>query len=126
MLQPETYKEWVSVSWPESSYDGRWVEGEEIRFSTPGSGGTLAKVEKLQEGKFISIRHIAVVNHDETLDQESDFAKRWIGTTEEYTFKKLDNQTNLEVVITTTSEWKSMFMDGWPNALAKLKEVCER
>jgi hypothetical protein len=125
MLQPETYKEWVSVSWPGSTYQGKWKKGENIRFVSPGQGGTMATL--LEEKPYDSIlaKHVAVINPDGSEDRNSDVAKGWIGTLERYTFKENKGTTDLTVEIETTPEWEGMFNDGWPNALAKLKEMCE-
>ena len=67
-----------------------------------------------------------MINADGSEDRTSEIARGWIGTTEQYTFKEHDGSTDLIVEIETTPEWEAMFNDGWPNALAKLKEICER
>ena len=126
MLQPETYKEWVNVSWPGSTYEGRWAKGENVRFISPGQGGTMAQLIEQKPYDNILAKHIAVINADGSEDRTSEIARGWIGTTEQYTFKEHDGSTDLIVEIETTPEWEAMFNDGWPNALAKLKEICER
>jgi len=126
MLQPETYREWVDVSWPGSFYQGEWKQGQELRFISPGGGGTLARVEELQPQAYIFARHIAAINADGTEDRSSEIAKGWIGTTEAYTFTESNGGTELTVDIHTSPEWASMFNEGWPDALARLKEICER
>lgn len=125
MLQPETYKEWVSVSWPGSTYEGKWSEGENIKFISPGQGGTMANLVEEKPYNTILAKHIAVINPDGSEDRQSEIAKGWIGTTERYTFQEHKGKTELKVEIETTPEWENMFVDGWPNALAKLKEICE-
>jgi uncharacterized protein YndB with AHSA1/START domain len=129
MLAPDTYREWVNVSWPNSTYDGKWATGENIRFiggSEENQGGTLANIVEARKPEYILAKHIAVINADGTEDRTSETAKGWIGTTEEYTFTEKDGKTELKVVINTSPDWESMFTDGWPNALNKLKEICER
>ena len=59
-------------------------------------------------------------------DRESEFAKNWIGITESYTFNSAGESTELTINIETRDEWKKMFTDGWPNALSKLKAMCEQ
>lgn len=125
MLSPETYKEWTNVSWPGSHFEGTWKKGENLKFVSPGQGGTLAKLVEQRPYEFILAKHIAVINADGTEDRKSDVAKGWIGTTESYTFTKKNGETELKVEINTSPEWVQMFNDGWPNALAKLKELCE-
>ena len=126
MLRPETYKEWVNVSWPGSYYEGNWAKGENVRFISPGNGGTMATLLEQKTYDNILAKHIAVINADGSEDRNSDVAKGWIGTMERYTFKENKGKTVVKVEIDTTPEWESMFTEGWPNALAKLKELCER
>ena len=33
MLSPETYKQWVSKSWPGSYFEGVWKKGESLRYN---------------------------------------------------------------------------------------------
>ena len=126
MLQEDTYKQWVAKSWPNSTYYGKWEEGEEIRFGSDNDGGTLAKLDKVTPYKNIVARHIAIVNSDGSLDRESDIAKGWVGTTEEYQFTERNGKTTLKVIIETTPEWRNMFDDGWPTALSDLKTLSEK
>ena len=125
MLNPETYKQWVNVSWPGSYYEGTWAKGEELKFFSPGQGGTLAKLVEQKPYDNILAEHVAVINADGSEDCNSDVAKGWIGTTERYTFTEKNGKTELTIQIKTPPSWSSMFEEGWPNALAKLKEMCE-
>lgn len=125
MLEPATYKQWVKASWPESYYEGKWAQGENLRFIAPGQGGTLATLVEHKPYEFSLAKHIAVINVDGTEDRESDIARGWIGTTESYTFTEKNGTTELQVDINTRPEWEQMFANGWPKALAALKEICE-
>jgi uncharacterized protein YndB with AHSA1/START domain len=128
MLEPDTYQEWVSVSWPNSRYDGKWKQGEDIKFLGGGEnqGGTKANLVEVRQPEYLNANHIAIINGDGTEDSTSEIAKGWVGTTEEYFFTEKGDQTELRVVIHTNPDWESMFNDGWPNALKKLKEISER
>ncbi|MEP6596144.1 MAG: SRPBCC domain-containing protein [Ginsengibacter sp.] len=126
MFNPETYKEWVNVSWPGSCYEGAWKQGENLRFRSPRHGGTLATLVEHSPYEFILAKHIAVINKDGTEDRDSEISKGWIGTTEAYTFYENNGETRLKVERNTNPEWEKMFTDGWPKALAKLKEICEK
>lgn len=126
MLQPDTYKEWVGETWPESFYEGQWKKGEEIRFISPGRGGTLATIDELRPQEYVRAKHIAVVRPDGSEDRDSEEARGWVGTEESYTFTGTDGSTHVKVEIRTNPTWEKMFNDDWPRALAKLKEVCER
>jgi uncharacterized protein YndB with AHSA1/START domain len=127
MIGPESYKEWVNVSWPGSRYIGEWKKDASIRFvGGESQGGTLATLVEFQPHAVIQARHVAVLNADGSEDRDSEMAKGWIGTTERYTFTDEHGKTRLDVHIVTPAAWESMFNDGWPAALAKLKELCER
>lgn len=126
MLQRETYKQWVGASWPDSDYEGKWEQGQEMRFGSPGQGGTLAQITEVRPYEYLHAEHIAVLNSDGSEDRDSDMAKGWVGTTEAYTFTEENGKTALKVDIKTNPAWEEMFNDGWPGALAKLKELCEK
>lgn len=127
MLNADTYREWTNVAWPGSSYVGNWKQGEDIRFVGDGNmGGTMATLLEVRKPEYLNAKHVAVLTPDGKEDRTSEEAKGWIGTTEEYTFTEKNGKTELKVVINTSPAWESMFNDGWPKALNKLKEMCER
>lgn len=126
MLAPEPYKVWVNAAWPGSYFEGEWKEGNNLRFITEDGSGTLATLIEHRLYDYSFAKHIAVLQPGGIEDRESDVAKGWIGTTERYTFTENDKTTELKVVLTINPEWEKMFSDGWPKALAKLKEICER
>jgi hypothetical protein len=126
MLNPESYKKWVDVAWPGSYFEGVWAKGEQIRFLCPGQGGTLAELKEQKPYETILAEQVAVINSDGSEDRESKVAQGWIGTTERYTFNEINGKTKLTVEINTPPSWAEMFEDGWPKALARLKEMCEQ
>ena len=126
MFNPESYREWISASFPGSYYKGQWKEGENIKFLSPNQGGTLATIVELRPQEYILAKHIAVISPDGTEDRDSEVAKGWIGTTEAYNFTERNRKTEVKVEINTYPNWEKMFSDGWPKALKKLKEISER
>ena len=126
MTQPDTYREWVNAAWPGSYYEGNWRKGENVKFISPGQGGTLATIVEYRPYEYILAKHIAVINADGTEDRDSETAKNWIGTTESYTFSERNGKTELTTEMNTNPEWRKMFADSMPKALAKLKEISER
>lgn len=126
MLGPETYKQWTGDTWPESTYEGAWKEGEEIRFIAPGKGGTLAVIDELRPQQYVRAKHVGLIGADGSVDRDGEAAKGWIGTEESYTFTEANGSTHVKVEIKTNPAWAKMFNDDWPRALAKLKEMCER
>jgi len=125
-LHPVTYKEWVNAAWPGSFFEGTWKEGEKLRFVSEDGSGTLAILLEHKPYDYSFAKHVAVLNPGGIEDRDSDIARSWIGTTESYTFTEQNGVTKLTVRLTIYPEWEKMFMDGWPKALAKLKEISER
>jgi len=125
MLQPDTYKEWTGASWPGSFYEGKWAENEKIKFIGKDGSGTLALIEVFKPYEYISAKHIAVLDKGKE-DSDSDIAKSWVGTMENYLFSERNGETDLTVEMEVYPDWQKMFDDGFPNALKKLKEICEQ
>jgi uncharacterized protein YndB with AHSA1/START domain len=126
MLQKETYEQWVAKSWPNSSYQGKWVKGEKIKFAGPDGSGTLAELVEVKPHERILARHIAILNPGGVEDRTSEVAKGWVGITEEYRFAEQGGNTTVTVLIETQPAWRKMFDDGWPAALQELKKITER
>lgn len=125
MLDKETYKKWVSKSWPDSKYEGKWAKGEKMKFTGLDGSGTLAEFVEVKPYERILARHIAVLGPGGVEDRTSDVAKGWIGTTEEYRFSEELGKTTLTVLMETSPDWVKMFDDGWPSALEELKKLAE-
>ncbi len=127
MLDKETYVQWVSVSWPGSSYVGEWKKGSEIRFvGGDGGGGTLAQITELEPYSRVVAEHVAVLLEGGSEDRDSEMAKGWIGTIEAYSFTPENGSTKVDVEITTAPDWAPMFEEGWPKALEALKQLAEK
>lgn len=126
MLNPESYKEWIAVAWEDSYFDGSWAPGEKVKFLSAKGGGTLAEVKACTTHQHLLLEHIAVINEDGSEDRNSDAAKNWIGTKEEYRYTEKNGSTELVVTIECFPEWEEMNNSGWPAALNKLKEMCEK
>jgi hypothetical protein len=126
MLSLDTYKEWTSVAWPGSTFDGQWRKGSDIRFVGPDESGTLATITELEPYERILAEHIAILQKGGAEDRSSTQAQRWIGTKESYYFDERNGKTNLTVKLKITPEWEEMFQNDWPKALKKLKEISEQ
>jgi uncharacterized protein YndB with AHSA1/START domain len=127
MLDEASYREWTRV-FGESSYEGDWNQGSEIRFVGPdgdGSvGGLIATVEENRPHELISLRYIGQIVNGE-VDTTSAAAKAFIGAHERYTFSESGGSTTVDVELDSDEEYVAMFDDAWPLALEKLKEMVE-
>ncbi len=127
MLQKETYEQWTAKSWPNSSYEGKWEKGTEIKFGSTEQGGTVAKLEEVKPYQHIHAKHIAILIPGGGQDSTSEEAEGWVGTTEDYKFTERNGSTTLKVTMEVKKpEWKKMFDDGWPTALEELKKLSEK
>lgn len=126
MLNADTYPQWVGVSWPGSTFTGKWKEGETMKFLSSSGEGTQALLNEVIPHEVVKATHNAVILKDGSEDRTSEVAKGWVGTTEAYYFTEKNGKTEVKVEINTSPAWESMFSDGWPAALAKLKEIAER
>jgi uncharacterized protein YndB with AHSA1/START domain len=129
MLGEDTYREWTEVFMPGSHYVGDWNEGSKILFLAPGetgeTGGMVSRIKENRKFEFISIEHLGFVQ-DGKEDTTSEEVKSWAGALENYTFKEKEGSTEVLVEMDTVEEYKEMFLDTWPKALEKLKELAEK
>ena len=126
MLNDATYREWTSVFNSESSYEGDWDQGSEIRFLGPdGDGsvaGMIATVEENRPNELISLRYIGQVVNGED-DTTSEEAKAFMGSHEKYAFSESEGATTVDVELDSEDEFVAMFDEAWPLALEKLKHI---
>jgi hypothetical protein len=125
MIGHETYKDWTNAAWPGSDYKGEWKQGENIRFAGEDGTGTLATVNTFEPYTKILLTHIALLQPGSIEDTESEWAKKWVGSLEGYTFAEKDGITELTIDMKIYEDWEDMFNNDWPIALARLKEICE-
>lgn len=127
MLAKDTYQAWTVPFHEGSTYEGNWEEGSEMKFIGPSEDGNMsgmyAVIAANRPYEFISIKHLGELNNGErtpwpVVEGEEGY--------ENYTFKDADGGTEVLVTLTVPVEWKDMFNDMWPRALAKLKEIAER
>lgn len=127
MLGKETYEQWTVPFHEGSTFEGNWEEGSEMKFIGPdesgGMSGMYAVITANRSHEFVSIKHVG--------EFKDEVKTPWPVTEgqegyENYTFKDVDGGTEVLVELNVPSEWKDMFNDMWPKALAKLKEIAEK
>ncbi len=123
MLDKQHYREWTAEFNPTSHYEGEWEEGNRILFlgeSEDGEkAGMYSQVEKLEPGKFLSIKHLGMLEKGKDTAFENNLY-------EDYYLEDRNGFTLLKVELDTEDDWIDYFKNTWPIALQKLKEVCER
>jgi len=137
MLDDATYREWTGVFHEGSYFVGDWSEGSEIRFLGPNDsdengspadgseGGMIGRIAENRRHEFVSIEYTGFVNSG-TDDFDSEFARKVAGAHENYSFSETDGVTTVAVDIESIDEFREMFEESWPPALARLREIAER
>jgi hypothetical protein len=82
-------------------------------------------IKTYQPYELVVFEHLVILKSGGIEDRESDMAKTWIGSLEQYAFTENAGVTKLVVTMTINPKWEAMFNNDWPKALAKLKEICE-
>jgi uncharacterized protein YndB with AHSA1/START domain len=128
MLDDATYRQWTSVFSPGSYFEGSWMTGSEIRFLGSAEegepGGMVGVIRENRPHEFVSIEYRGQII-DGVEDTESDDARSFIGTHENYSFAEADGVTTVSVDIDVDEKWADDFAEEWPRALAKVKELAE-
>jgi hypothetical protein len=128
MLDDRTYRIWTAPFMPGSGsyYEGSWEQGAKIRFLSAGAG-MVAQIAENRLHRFISIRHLGMIDNKGVEDTTSDAVREWAGAHENYTFTELGaGKTRVAVDMDVNADYEAMMQDTWPKALAELKALCEK
>ncbi len=123
------YDRWTNAFGETSHFEGGWKKGDTIRFlAFNNEGQKMGMISEIAESRFpeyISIRHLGqILNGVE--DYTSDEVKKWAPSFENYTIEKLGERLTLfKLDMETPDDYYEMFIQMWPNALNKLKQVSE-
>lgn len=136
MLGDQGYRIWTlefnpSGSWYEKENTGDFILGEKVKFLGPNPsvegeiGGMLSFVKEVRKFEFISFEHHGYIMGDKEITDTPEILS-WAPSCENYTFEKLsDDKTKIAVDVEMSAEYADMMAAMWPNALLKLKEICE-
>lgn len=125
MLDPQAYREWGAPFCEGSYYEGSWDAGARIRFLTLQGEGMVSEVAEHRPREFVSLRHLGMIK-DGQEDTGSDAVRAWAPSFENYRFVDRDGGTEVQVEMETLPAWEQFMQDTWPQALARLKALCER
>lgn len=122
-----TYEAWTSMFNPTSSYEGKWNKGSKIYFTgihEGKKGGMIAEIAESIPNQFISIRHYGILDGEEEITSGPQ-VEAWSGGLENYHFEHSNGITTVNIEVDTDEEYIDFFEKVWPDALRKLKEICE-
>jgi len=129
LIDQKHYTEWTSVFNPTSNYKGSWEKGSKILFfgtDTDGNmGGMVSRIKENMPNKFVSIEHLGIIKDGKEITTGEE-VESWAGAMENYSFTQKNGTTLFSVDVDSNQEFKSYFFETWPNALNKLKEICEQ
>lgn len=120
-----TYRKWTAAFMEGSYAVTDWKEGSKVLFLDGRGMGMVSRIAVNRPNEYMSIEHLGEVK-DGVEDTTSDRVKAWAGAHENYTLKKNNGQTELTIDMDITKEFKEMFEQIWPKALANVKQLSEQ
>ena len=124
-----TYEQWTALFNPTSTYEGSWDKGSKILFigvdEKGEKGGMVSKIVENIPNQFVSIQHYGLLKADKEITEGPDVEK-WANGFENYTFEENNESTEVIVDLDTTEDFVDYMNHTYPNALNKLKEICEK
>lgn len=120
-----SYRKWTAAFMEGSYAVTDWKEGSKVLFLDGKGMGMVSRIAVNRPNEYMSIEHLGEVK-DGVEDTTSDRVKAWAGAHENYTLKKNNDQTELTIDMDITEEFKEMFAQIWPKALANVKQLSEQ
>ncbi len=123
-----TYEQWTALFNPTSTFEGNWEKGSKILFvgvdENGEKGGMVSRIVDNIPLKFVSIQHYGLFKDNEEITEGPEVEK-WANGSENYTFEENNGISRVTVDLDTTEEFEDYMNQSYPNALEKLKEICE-
>jgi hypothetical protein len=124
-----TYEQWTSLFNPTSTYDGSWDKGNKILFiGVDENGKREGMVSKIAENipnRFVSIQHYGLFKAGKEITEGPEVEK-WANGFENYTFEENNGTTTVTVDLDINEDFLDYMNQTYPEALDKLKELCEK
>ncbi|MCC7029033.1 MAG: hypothetical protein IT257_01925 [Chitinophagaceae bacterium] len=123
-----SYEQWTAMFNPTSTYEGRWEKGSKILFvgvdENGEKGGMVSRIIENIPEQFVSIQHYGLLKADQEITEGPEVEK-WANGLENYTFEENNGTTTITVDLDTTEDFLNYMNETYPQALQKLKEICE-
>lgn len=124
-----SYEHWTAAFNPTSSFEGNWEKDQKMLFigvdENGDKGGMISRIIAHDPNRFISIQHYGILKGDVELT-EGEEVEEWANSIENYTFEEINGTTRVTVVLDTAEDFLEYMNETYPQALAKLKQMCER
>ena len=124
-----TYEQWTVSFNPTSTYEGSWDKGHKMLFigvdEKGEKGGMVSRIAENIPNRFVSIQHYGLVKDDQEITAGPEVEK-WANGFENYTFEEKNGTTTVTVDLDTVEDFVDYMNENYPQALQKLKEICEQ
>jgi len=121
----ELHGHWVEQAFPNAQMKGDWpVVGQEVSFIDPLGNGTVVVIDKIDQGKEISLRHVAILADNERFETGPE-ANTWTKSIEHYEISDLGQEVIFNVHIDCDMAYRDLFNQMIPRGMRALKKACE-
>jgi len=120
----QTYPQWTSPFSEGSQVKTDWKKGSRVLFLDGNGEGMVSRIVDNVPNEFMAFEHLGFVK-DGKEDIQAAKEKGWSGSIENYTLKTVNGKTEVTVDQDIEREHKDMFLEIWPKALEKLKNIAE-
>jgi len=124
-----TYEQWTFMFNPTSTYEGSWDKGSKILFigvdEHGEKGGMVSRIAENIPNRFVSIQHYGLFKAGQEITEGPEVEK-WANGFENYTFEENNGTTTVTVDLDSPEDFLEYLNETYPNALGKLKELCEK
>jgi hypothetical protein len=120
----DSYHKWTSVFAEGSTAQADWKEGSKVLFLDGQGKGMVSTVAANKPNEYMSFKHLGVVDNG-VEDTTSEQVKDWAGAMENYSLKDVDGKTELTMDLDINATFKDYFVNTFPKALEKVKELAE-
>jgi hypothetical protein len=120
----DTYRKWTSAFAEGSCAETDWKQGSKVLFTDGKGSGMVSRIAESRPNEYMSFEHLGELK-DGVEDTTSEKVKKWAGSHENYTLKKVNGKTELSIDMDINDEFKEMFAKIWPVALDNVKQLSE-
>ncbi|MCE3281512.1 MAG: ATPase [Chitinophagaceae bacterium] len=122
----DTYPLWTAPFAEGSSVEtDNWKKGSKVLFLDGKGMGMVSTVAENIPNEFMSFKHLGMVDKG-VEDLDSEKVKGWAGALENYTLREENGRTSVTVEMEIGEDHLKYFVDTWPKALQKVKELSEQ
>ena len=124
-----TYEQWTALFNPTSTYEGSWTKGTKMLFigvdENGEKGGMVSRIADNIPNRFVSIQHYGLYKANKEITEGPEVEK-WANGYENYSFEENNGSTTLTIDLDVNNDFLDYMNETYPQALEKLKELCEK